>query len=310
MNFLHQMKNKMGGLRGLSPAERRQQLWHYFHTALCVATRQDRSCPYCGNAATQRWGKSAMLLELRQCPSCRLRFTWPRSGDRFNRFFYNWIYDEKGATDMPEPDRLPELVANKFRGTSMDFSARVSLVKAVCPGGRLLDYGASWGYATLQFRDAGFDATGFEPSVVRAAYGRTHLGVNLVDDLSKLDGGDGSFDVVFSSHVFEHLSNPRGAFEAIARALKPGGRLVAFMPNCGGANAQRLGLDWGPMYGAKHVLSLDADFFRNILPNHGFSSPMFFSEPYDPEVLPALLSAGGGQTNPPGDELMVVARKL
>ena len=182
-------------------------------------------------------------------------------------------------------------------------------LQALRPAGRLLDFGASWGYATWQFARAGYEAVGYEPSVPRAAFGRKELGVRLVDSANELAAEAGTFDIIFTSHVLEHLAEPAAAFRLIGSLLKPGGLLIALVPNCDGANARRLGMAWGPLYGTKHVLSLDSTFLRSALPRHGFSAPLFFSEPYDPAQLAAAVRAGHGQAEPPGDELMTVACK-
>lgn len=40
------------------------------------------------------------------------------------------------------------------------------------------------------------------------------------------------FDVIFAADLIEHLSNPGMFFQACARNLKPGGRLIITTPNC------------------------------------------------------------------------------
>lgn len=42
-----------------------------------------------------------------------------------------------------------------------------------------------------------------------------------------------TFDLILSHEVLEHVADDRAAVEAIARALRPGGRLVLFVPNRG-----------------------------------------------------------------------------
>ena len=70
-----------------------------------------------------------------------------------------------------------------------------------------------------------------------------------------------SFDVVYSDHVLEHSPTPRVAFDVFDRLLTEEGTLLIFVPNCGGENATRYGVRWGPMIGEKHVLALTAEYF-------------------------------------------------
>lgn len=309
MSTRTQLRDRMQRLARLPPGERRQLLGHYLHAVWCWAARQDKSCPYCGAADTTRWGKDAIILQIRECRACRLRFTWPKTGARFNRFFYNWLYDERGATDLPPESEIPGLLAKSFRGTLHDLSGKIEIVRALVPAGKVLDYGCSWGYGTWQLAQFGYDATGFEPSVPRAEYGRKNLGIRILGTNEELDREDGLYDAVFTSHVFEHLPNPGPSFDRVARLLKPGGWFIGLVPNCDGENARREGLRWGPMYGMKHVLSLDHDFFARALPQHGFESPVFFSEPYDPPRIAERARAGAGAPRPGGDELLFIARR-
>lgn len=50
-------------------------------------------------------------------------------------------------------------------------------------------------------------------------------------DLGRLPFRDGAFDLVISSHVCEHLTEPEVVFAELARALRPGGRLLILTPS-------------------------------------------------------------------------------
>ena len=55
----------------------------------------------------------------------------------------------------------------------------------------------------------------------------------LVGDARDLEvAGDASLDFIYSSHVFEHLMNPLGTLANWSRKLKPGGSVLAIVPDC------------------------------------------------------------------------------
>ena len=53
----------------------------------------------------------------------------------------------------------------------------------------------------------------------------------VAGELEKLPFADGSFDLVVSSWVIEHLTAPEAALAEIGRVLRPGGRFVFLTPN-------------------------------------------------------------------------------
>jgi SAM-dependent methyltransferase len=50
------------------------------------------------------------------------------------------------------------------------------------------------------------------------------------ENLEKMTFADGSFDLVITQDVFEHVLNPAPAFREIARVLKPGGAHIFTVP--------------------------------------------------------------------------------
>lgn len=230
-------------------------------------------------------------------------YRWPTDDQETGVRFYQRAYVEGSVTDCPEPTQLQQLLDRNFRGTDTDFSDKIALLRRLRPGGRCLDFGCSWGYTIHQLKAAGYDACGFEPSAPRAEFGRKRLGVDILDDRSRLDAlPAGSFDLIFSNHVFEHLSAPHGVIETLSRLLSMDGVLVVFVPNCGGRSATEQSVGWGPMTGEKHSLSLTPAFFRHALPRFGLS-PRFASSPYE-DALELRVD-----DDLPGDELMIVGRR-
>jgi 2-polyprenyl-3-methyl-5-hydroxy-6-metoxy-1,4-benzoquinol methylase len=268
---------------------------------------QPRNCPYCGSGDTVLLQRKKLLLELRRCRNCFLMYRYPKDDLQTNVNFYQADYQQGMTTEIPTPEQLAHFLATNFRGSEKDLSQNVRIVKEQVESGRLLDYGCSWGYGVYQFRQAGYDAIGFEISKPRAAYGRKHLKVEIIDVFAELDNLEpASFDVIHCSHVLEHLPELQGVFTTFRKLLKPSGALVIFVPNAGGKNARELGVGWGPMICEKHCLALDARFFMHNLPAFGFA-PSFGGFPYYLSLVSydTVQSADGALD---GDELLVVAR--
>lgn len=279
--------------------------------------RQDTNCPYCGHSQTRVIGKKRIVLQLRRCARCGLMYRWPKDTPRFNRSFYQRHYHQGMTTDMPDGEALGNFKASIFSGTEKDLANKIAVLKTLMPQGRVLDYGCSWGYGTFQLVAAGYEAVGFEVSKPRAEFGRSRLGVTVISSEGALDELAGSFDAVFASHVLEHLPAPSDVFDRLASLLKPNGLLLAFVPNCGGDEARRFGVNWGPICCEKHPLALDAEFLERALPKHGFKCA-FFSSPYALDIIARNLSLNHRGATPRclrgdelrGDELMVAARRI
>ena len=80
--------------------------------------------------------------------------------------FYQAGYWELQATNLPDETTVASLVVTNFKDTYLDrhYHLRVIQALGIKPGMRVLDYGANWGYVTLQFKRLGFEATAFDIS--------------------------------------------------------------------------------------------------------------------------------------------------
>lgn len=236
--------------------------------AIKIATRQDKRCPYCGSSRTRVVQPKNPLLYLRQCDDCALLFRWPKPLAEASAAFYEDGYKEGKVTELPDVEAVTRFAREGFRGSDLDCTPHIEVVRKAVGSGRILDYGASWGYTVHQLRAAGFDAVGYELSKSRARFGREHIGVEIVEDMSAL--GPESVDAIHTSHVLEHVVNLREAFVEFRRVLRPQGKLVIFVPNGAGPSAQRLGAKWGQMINEVHVTALTTKFLLPALAEFGF----------------------------------------
>ena len=95
-------------------------------------------------------------------------------------------------------------------------------------GRRVLDAGCGVGMYVAAFRRFTEEAYGvdLDPARLRAV-----KGLFQVATVEALPFADGSFDLVLSHEVIEHVGDDRAAVAEAVRVLKPGGRLVLFAPN-------------------------------------------------------------------------------
>jgi SAM-dependent methyltransferase len=233
-------------------------------------------------------------------------YRWPKQTERFNKLFYQFSYIRLASENMhlPTPEQAVELRRTNFAGHITALGIKLDIVKALKSSGRLCVYGANWGYEVAQFLHAGFDARGYELSQPRAEFASQHLGVPVVSELADLRR-TAPFDLVYCSHTLEHLPNPDSVLRLFESLLTPTGLLVIFVPNCGGANALKDGVRWGPFSSSLHPLSYTAEFFSYALPRYGFHVVCPYSDPYPLDLIQNF----SRQASLAGDELLIVARK-
>jgi SAM-dependent methyltransferase len=107
---------------------------------------------------------------------------------------------------------------------------RACVLKAVHPEDEILDLGAGAGIVSqLNFLGAAKRVCGIDPDerVTKNPClneGRIGVGENIPYPI-------GTFDIVFSANVVEHLANPRAVLLEVRRVLKPQGRFLFKTPN-------------------------------------------------------------------------------
>jgi SAM-dependent methyltransferase len=96
---------------------------------------------------------------------------------------------------------------------------------ALAPGGRILDFGCGEGALVEALARRGFDAYGCD-IVVHTETDR----IRAILDPYRLPFDDGSFDVVVSDQVLEHVVEHRVAAAEIARVCRPGAATLHVFP--------------------------------------------------------------------------------
>lgn len=255
-----------------------KQFWKYFGESLLLKrnviedifyflqalTKKRTKCPYCGNGYSI-YDKKFAVIDICKCEKCGLFFVNPIYFASNIQFFYNNFYSSD-VTIMPSKKELEVMMSRYFRGTNKDFNDRLLVIRKLTAGKQLLEFGSSWGYFLFQAQSHGFVCKGVEISEKRASFGRKYLGVNIFNDLDLVPG---KFDIVYSAHTLEHLTNISEIFDKFCEKLFPDGILLIEVPNF---DPETKGKSVYPTIGKVHALGFCKEFFEQNLRNHGFSA--------------------------------------
>ncbi|MHB1294325.1 MAG: class I SAM-dependent methyltransferase [Anaerolineae bacterium] len=110
---------------------------------------------------------------------------------------------------------------------------RLQIIRRHAPleGKTILDVGCGLGLYVRRFRDFSADVHGVDLDAAKVEEAGRTLPNIRVGSAEELPYPDGFFDVVLSHEVLEHVDDDRAAAREAYRVLKPGGRLVVFVPN-------------------------------------------------------------------------------
>jgi SAM-dependent methyltransferase len=95
------------------------------------------------------------------------------------------------------------------------------------PQGRALDFGAGAGTFALPLHRAGFRMTCVEPDYALGSMLRAQ-GLTVVSGLDQLENG--ACDFIYTLNVLEHIEDDLGALRGMHSKLRPGGRLLIYVP--------------------------------------------------------------------------------
>jgi SAM-dependent methyltransferase len=86
--------------------------------------------------------------------------------------------------------------------------------------------------------------------------------------VDEFDTGE-RFDMVFMSHVIEHVLDPVATMHRVAALLRPGGVLYLETPNVGALDARIWGSRWGLIHYPRHLYLFDRSTIRALVEGAG-----------------------------------------
>jgi SAM-dependent methyltransferase len=150
---------------------------------------------------------------------------------------------------------------------------REFLLGSVRPGDRALDLGCGAGELTAVLAGAGARPVGVdvaEAALVRARSHHPQLDFRLAPIDGPLPFEDGSFDLVWSSEVVEHVADTARWLSEVRRVLAPGGRLLLTTPSHGRLRVVLGGVERFSEPLGDHLHLYTRGSLRSVLEEFGF----------------------------------------
>jgi len=237
--------------------------------APAAATAVER-CPLCsGSRRTvlhrlrDPSGRITGDFELLKCEDCAAVYVSPRPADAaltalYDEDFYfstGWSYDA-----------LAEWVMDCIQ------AARRRRVERHLSSGRLLDVGCGDGRFVQHMARHGWEATGldFSPSAIVYARRSPSGGRFVQGTLEDYACPGASLDLITLWQVLEHIGEPRRLVRRCHSLLRPGGVLVAAVPNIEGLSARIAGERWWGLDVPRHLVHYTPGTLCGSLESAGF----------------------------------------
>jgi len=243
-------------------------------------------------------GKIGISTTIVRCKKCGLVYSNPMPVP------YDWrMHYDLDVSDYYPDDFLEIAVEGIHYKGEIDF---LNIFKNYYKGtGRpsILDIGSGIGSTLLNYKRAGFDIYGMEPSDSFYEKSRQFLGEDFkniqhaIFENAKFD--DEQFDFIFSFNVLEHVYDPNAMIVQALKWLKPGGLLGLMMPSSTWLTAKLfnfyyrlLGSDFvthlSPMHNPYHMYEFDERCFHENAKINNYEVSrlrMLLQQPIFPNLL-------------------------
>ena len=193
---------------------------------------EEVNCMMCGSDSYrlhERFGNNYQYSYV-ECSNCSNIYLNPRPV--YNSDFTDAAYDQYGSTCeiMNSGDKNCDTAINIIKGKETVFQ---QIEGSYGKKGKILDLGCSTGGFMLAAEHFGWEPHGIDISRPMVEHVKNNLGFKAkVGQFEELDLSDwGKMDVIYCSHVIEHIPHPLVWMETFKKHLKPGGLLVLDIPN-------------------------------------------------------------------------------
>ena len=198
-----------------------------------------------------------------ECTECKtLRYAPYPSNEELQHFYENYAAYKSGLTEYLSGDDYDIFISSK-KLTMKDLETPLSFFNDK----KYLDIGCGTGYWLRYLTDNGFKkGYGIDTSQECVEIGKKY-GINILQKefLSITE----HFDIIFMSHIIEHLKDPVSYIEHCSKLITSGGALIIETP-ISGAVAQAYGENWRYLMPVEHLNIFSEKALKKLLEKFGF----------------------------------------
>ncbi|MFT3886300.1 MAG: class I SAM-dependent methyltransferase [Flavobacteriales bacterium] len=216
-------------------------------------TLEKRTCPACGHASGTLLPAYA-AHHLRRCPRCGCAYVDRVPTSTELDTYYG---------DYPIKDAPPAVTIKRYGELLDDLEVHHRT-------GRLIDVGCGGGGFLRCAAERGWEAHGTEYGAATVETLREQGFHMRQGPLDAANYEAGSFDVVVSIEVLEHVIDPREELRQMHRILRPGGLLYITTPNFNALTRRLTGSRWTVVAYPEHLTLFTAASLHGLLERSGF----------------------------------------
>ena len=177
-------------------------------------------CPICfggGGVLLHKGTRDDSNVDVYRCSECGTKFL--NTADRENDYENGFMYENDPLSELDITQRLQVFQEDDIR--------RFQMVKEICTGKKVLDFGCGFGGFLHYIAQAADSCCGVELGREE----RNYLNNKGIKCLRTIEETTEKYDVITLFHVFEHLSDPRKWLDNFSKYLIHGGYLIIEVPH-------------------------------------------------------------------------------